>query len=357
MILELEYCSKTPMQQSLTQASILQNCREQGRELSQQCPCLIQVSKQYTKSLMYVAGLPILGCSKSMLANRISYWLNVTGPSYNVDTACSSSHFAMVEAYNLIRSEYCDAAIVASEFYPPMATVNLTMKKVPVTCVAATVMFLQKAKDARRIYATFIYGKVNCDGFKEEGITFPSLDKQKLLLEEFYKECNVSPRELSYLEAHATGTVAGDPIELQAVDEALCIKRDFPLLMGSVKSNIGHSEPVSGHCQIAKVLIAMETGIIPPTIHLKHPRKNMTAIIEGRVKIVTEPTEWKGGYVGINSFGFGGANSHILLKSNPKIKVNETNNNLPKLVVISGHTEEAVKIMLNDVSIYYYKII
>jgi len=98
----------------------------------------------------------------------------------------------------------------------------------------------------------------------------------------------------------------------------------------------------------------METGTIPPTIHLKHPRKNLTAIIEGRVKVVTEPTEWKGGYIGINGFGFGGANSHLLLKSNPKIKVNKTNNNLPKLVVISGRTEEAVKIMLNDVRIYYY---
>jgi len=118
---------------------------------------------------------------------------------------------------------------------------------------AATVVYLQKAKDARRIYATFIYGKTNCDGFKEEGITFPSLDKQKILLDEFYKECNVSPLELSYLEAHATGTLAGDPVELQAIDETLCINRDFPLLIGSVKSNIGHSEATSGHCQIAKV--------------------------------------------------------------------------------------------------------
>jgi len=105
---------------------------------------------------------------------------------------------------------------------------------------------------------------------------------------------------------------------------------------------------------LIKVLIATETGIIAPTIHLKHPRKNMTAIIEGRVKVITEPTEWKGGYVGINSFGFGGANCHLLLKSNSKIKVNETNNNLSKLVVISGRTEDAVKIMLDDVSIYYY---
>ncbi|GAB1865770.1 Fatty acid synthase [Camponotus japonicus] len=318
----------------------------------------------------HVAGLPILGCSKNMSANRISNWLNVTGPSYNIDTACSSTHFAMVEAYNLIRSGICDAAIVASinlcihpfvtyQFYR-LGVLSRDGYCKPydqegagyMRSDAATVVYLQKAKDARRIYATFIYGKTNCDGFKEEGITFPSLDKQKILLDEFYKECNVSPLELSYLEAHATGTLAGDPVELQAIDETLCINRDFPLLIGSVKSNIGHSEATSGHCQIAKVLIAMETGIIPPTIHFKHPRKDLTAIIEGRVKIVTEPTEWKGGYVGINSFGFGGANGHLLLKSNSKSKVNKTNNNLPKLVVISGRTKEAVKIILDDVSIY-----
>ncbi|XP_025263529.1 fatty acid synthase-like [Camponotus floridanus] len=314
-----------------------------------------------------VAGLPILGYNKNMLANKISYWLNVTGPSYNIDSACSSSHFAMIEAYNLIRSGICDAAIVASfnlcihpsvtqQFYSLGALSDDGYCK-PfdekgagyMRSDAATAIYLQKAKNARRIYATFIYGKTNCDGFKEEGITFPSLDKQKILMKEFYKECNVSPLELSYLEAHATGTIAGDPVELQTIDEALCIKRDFPLLIGSVKSNIGHSEAASGHCQIAKILIAMETGIIPPTIHFKHPRKDMTAIIEGRVKIVTEPTEWKGGYVAINSFGFGGANGHLLLKSNPKIKVNETNNNLPKLVVISGRTKDAVKIILDDI--------
>ncbi|KAL6424537.1 hypothetical protein ACFW04_009934 [Cataglyphis niger] len=94
----------------------------------------------------------------------------------------------------------------------------------------------------------------------------------------------------------------------------------------------------------------METGKIAPTIHFKHPRKDMAAIIEGRVKIVTELTEYKGDYVGINSFGFGGANCHILLKSNPKIKVNNgIEDNLPRLVTISGRTEEAVKIILDDI--------
>lgn len=98
----------------------------------------------------------------------------------------------------------------------------------------------------------------------------------------------------------------------------------------------------------------METGIITPTIHFKHPRKELTAIIEGRIKVVTEPTEWKGGYICVNSFGFGGANAHILLKSNPKLKINNgtPNDDLPRLVAVSGRTEEAVKIILDDVSKY-----
>ncbi|XP_072763295.1 fatty acid synthase-like [Anoplolepis gracilipes] len=316
----------------------------------------------------HIAGLPILGSCKAMTANRISYWLGVTGPSYNIDTACSSSHFAMVEAYRMIRSGVCDAAIVASVnlCIHPFVThqfFRLGVLSADGYCKpydqegsgymrsdAAVVVYLQKAKDAKRIYATFVYGKTNCDGFKEEGITFPSFEKQKMLLKEFYKECDISPLKLSYMEAHATGTLAGDPVELRAIDEAICAKRNSPLLLGSVKSNIGHPEAVSGHCQIAKVIIAMETGIIAPTIHFKCPRKDVTAIIKGRVKVVTEPTQYKGGYVGINSFGFGGANCHVLLKSNPKMKVNNgVDDNLPRLVAISGRTEEAVKIILDDI--------
>jgi len=103
-----------------------------------------------------------------------------------------------------------------------------------------------------------------------------------------------------------------------------------------------------------KVLLGMEAGIILPTIHYKCPRNNMMAIREGRIKVVTEVTELKGSYVGVNSFGFGGANSHILLKSNPKTKINDSTSHdveLPKLVTISGRTEEAVKVILNDVRI------
>lgn len=126
---------------------------------------------------------------------------------------------------------------------------------------AMVVAFLQKAKNAKRVYATFVHGKTNCDGYKEEGITFPSFEMQKMLLKEFYEECKVSPTELSYVEAHATSTLVGDPAEIMSIDQTFCVKRNTPLLTGSIKSNIGHSEPASGLCQIAKVFVIKHLNI------------------------------------------------------------------------------------------------
>lgn len=117
------------------------------------------------------------------------------------------------------------------------------------------IVFLQKTKNARRIYATFVYAKTNCDGFKQEGITYPSVSEQKNLLETFYDDCGIAPEKLSFMEAHGTGTLVGDPVEVNAIDQALCSKRTAPLLVGSVKSNLGHSEPSSGLCSVAKVCV------------------------------------------------------------------------------------------------------
>lgn len=96
----------------------------------------------------------------------------------------------------------------------------------------------------------------------------------------------------------------------------------------------------------------METDMIPPNLHYKSPRKGVKALEEGRLKVITEPTPWEGGYVGISSFGFGGSNCHVILKSNPKKKINNgaPSDNLPRLVAVSGRTEEAVKVFLDDVS-------
>lgn len=115
------------------------------------------------------------------------------------------------------------------------------------------VVYLQKAKDAKRIYATMVYAKTNCDGYKEQGITFPSSEMQGTLLQEFYDECGIPVTSLAYIEAHGTGTKVGDPEEINALKRVCCKDRKTPLLIGSVKSNLGHSEPASGLCQIAKV--------------------------------------------------------------------------------------------------------
>ena len=99
-----------------------------------------------------------------------------------------------------------------------------------------------------------VYGKTNCDGYKEQGITFPSSSMQTTLLKECYQDCNILPNDVFYIECHGTGTKIGDPEEIHAIEKFFFEKdRPTPLLIGSVKSNMGHSEPASGLCQIVKV--------------------------------------------------------------------------------------------------------
>nr|CAI5869009.1 unnamed protein product [Callosobruchus analis] len=118
---------------------------------------------------------------------------------------------------------------------------------------AVGAIFLQKSKDAKRIYGQVVYAKTNSDGHKEQGITYPSMESQKELLEEVYRETRISVDKLGYIEAHGTGTIIGDPVECEAIDKAVMSLRKEPLLVGSLKSNIGHSEPASGIASITKV--------------------------------------------------------------------------------------------------------
>lgn len=214
------------------------------------------------------------------------------------------------------------------------------------------VVFLQKAKDAKRIYAKILYSKTNCDGHKTEGITYPSGKIQQRLLSEFYDDVEIDPSSLAYIEAHSTGTVVGDPEESIALDNIFCKKRKGPLLVGSVKSNVGHSESSSGVCSIAKVILAFERGEIAPNINFVTNRKGIKALEEGRLKVCTEVTKLKGELIGINSFGFGGANAHVLLCGNTKNKVSNgaPKDSLPRLVNWSGRTEVAVELVMNSLS-------
>ncbi|KAJ8946535.1 hypothetical protein NQ318_004671 [Aromia moschata] len=207
---------------------------------------------------------------RSMLAHRISYFLKLSGPSYVVDTACSSSLYAIENAYRAIRIGEIDAAIVGGANLCLHPSVTLQFARLGSEC-----LYYKKSKDARRIYAQVLHAKTNCDGYKPQGITFPSGAAQVALLNEFYEECDVDRYSLSYVEAHGTGTLVGDPEEGNAIDATLTKKRKTPLLIGSIKSNIGHSEPASGICAITKCIIAMESGFLPPNDHFNTPRKEI----------------------------------------------------------------------------------
>ncbi|XP_059470308.1 fatty acid synthase [Neocloeon triangulifer] len=315
-----------------------------------------------------VNGYGLTGCCRAMFPNRISYTFDFSGPSYAIDTACSSSLFALQQAVSAMRTGQCDAAIVGGVNLLLKPTCSLQFHRLGmlspqgmckafdasgngyVRSEAAVVIYLQKASVSKRVYATVVNARTNTDGNKEQGITFPSGAMQKKLILETYSEAGVSPSDVVYVEAHGTGTKVGDPQEVNSIADVFCKGRNTPLLIGSVKSNMGHSEPASGLCSMAKALIAMETGVIPANLHFKNPNKDIPALNDGRLKVVSENTSFPGGYVAINSFGFGGANAHVILKSNPKPKPSSppllTN---PTVVAVSGRTEEAVQEFLKEV--------
>ncbi|XP_011864122.1 PREDICTED: fatty acid synthase-like, partial [Vollenhovia emeryi] len=313
-------------------------------------------------------GYVMLGGARSMFANRISFSFDFNGPSYTVDTACSSSLYCMHQAVAAMRNGECDAAIVGGtnliltlerslQFYRLNMLSQDGKCKVfdasgdgYVRAEAVVAIYLQKATDARRMYATVVHTKTNTDGYKSEGVTYPNRHMQNRLMREIYSEAGINPLDVSYIEAHGTGTKVGDPEEVNSIDALFCKDRKTPLLIGSVKSNMGHSEPASGLCSIAKVLIAMEAGVIPANLHFNTPNPNIRGLNEGRIRVVDKATSWNGGLVGINSFGFGGANAHILLRSNPKPKLPpllSVAELLPKLVAVSGRTEEAAHTLLD----------
>lgn len=298
----------------------------------------------------------ITGCGLGMFANHISHWLGCTGPSYNIDTACSSSMYAIENAFRAIRDGLCDCAIVGGSnlCLSPYVTLNFYRLGVLSTegkcrvfdedvsgyvrSETVSVIFLQKIKNAKRNYGEIVYAKTNCDGYKPEGITYPSGKLQKQLLESFYKECGIEPSSLAYMEAHGTGTKVGDPEEVNAIDSIFTKGRTSPLKIGSIKSNMGHTEAASGICAASKAIIAFESGYIPPNINFSTPRRDIKGLLEGRLSVVADKTPLDGDLIGLNSFGFGGANAHVLLRRNPKEKVNQgiPTDDIPRLVTISG---------------------
>ncbi|XP_070508492.1 fatty acid synthase-like [Chironomus tepperi] len=314
------------------------------------------------------AGKELAGSLRCLNANYISYLFDFKGPSYVVDTACSSSGYAADLALKSIQNGECDQAIVAGVNTVLLPTILKGFMKINVIskdgyarsfdeeasgysrAEAIVALFFQKSKDAKRIYAKVIHGRKNTDGFKKEGLASPSRYMQINLLEGFYKEIGINPNLVDYVEAHSTGTKAGDTEECASLDAVFCSNRTKPLLIGTVKSNMGHSEGASTACSIVKSLLAFETKKIAPNMHLKNIRTGIESLVEGRMKAIDEIHDFDGSLIGVNGFGFGGSNVHLLLESHKKEKVNEgvPADDLPRMVLWSGRTEEAVNAIFEN---------
>ena len=146
---------------------------------------------------------------------------------------------------------------------------------------------MQKQPDARRHYVTVRKVLTSTDGFKHEGLFAPSGEAQGQLMREVYKRAKIDPGQISFMEAHGTGTKMGDLQELPAIHDVLCNTetRKKPLLLGSVKSSLGHTESAAGLASLAKAIIAIQTGVIPPNLHFKTPRKELEEYFDDKLQV------------------------------------------------------------------------
>ncbi|KAJ2952058.1 hypothetical protein O0L34_g4321 [Tuta absoluta] len=307
------------------------------------------------------------GCSKAMFANRISYWLDVKGPSMSVDDMCCTSLVAVEQAYQAILRGDCEAAIVGAShvgLHPHTIIQYGRMMKLSKECKtksfdenadgsaksdAISVILLQKADVALRIYAEIVHIKSEFAGLdkKESGQEYGFLrspDNLVAFYKKFYKEAGVPPNSVEYVEAFGCGISEVDKNELNAIEKAFCNNRHNPLLVGSVMSNIGYTEAATGLSALTKVLLGYKTGKIAANLHCDNPRQDVAAIRDGRLRIVTEHEPFQRSYAAVNCFSVSGNSGHILLRGYYKPKATETPKpSIPYLIPVSGRNESSVQ--------------
>lgn len=279
------------------------------------------------------------GSTLSIAANRLSYVFDLHGPSLSIDTACSSSLVALHQACQSLWVGSCDLALcgginILLSPFPFIGFSQASMLSPDGRCKAfdasgrgyvrsegGAVVILKPLSAALRdgdwIRAVIQGVGTNCDG-RTAGVSLPSAKTQEALLRDVYSRAGIPPGGLCYLEAHGTGTAAGDPVETEAIGRAIGHFRpkDAPLLIGSVKTNIGHLESASGMAGLIKAILCLEQRTVPASRHFSTPNPNIPFEDLG-LRVVTEPTPLESAEeplrIGVNSFGFGGANAHVVL--------------------------------------------
>jgi acyl transferase domain-containing protein/NADPH:quinone reductase-like Zn-dependent oxidoreductase/acyl carrier protein len=312
----------------------------------------------------------MIGITLSPLANRISYAFDLHGPSFTVDTACSSSLVALHQACEAIRSGQIDTALVggvgmllAPQSYIGFCAASMLSPNGRCHAFDARADGYVRAEGGGMVVlkplgAALAAGDpiravirgtgVNSDG-RTPGLSLPNKAAQATLLRDIYARFGLDCSELVYVEAHGTGTPAGDPIEAWALGSVLGANRAEPLVIGSVKTNIGHLEAGSGMAGLLKAMLVAERGIIPASLHSETPNPNIPFdelnLALARDTIALPEAEGTR-LVGVNSFGFGGTNAHTVLESpHPTHEVTEaiaSDDRLPALL-ISARSDGALR--------------
>jgi acyl transferase domain-containing protein len=283
------------------------------------------------------------GSTIGITANRLSYVLNLRGPSLTVETSCSSSLVATHLACRSLQSKESDLCLVGavSLMLTPEQTIVYSHAKMMapdgrcktfdasadgyVRGEGCGVLVLKRLSDAvrdgDRIGAIIRGSAVNQDGLSN-GITAPNGPSQQAVIRQALQNAGVAPSQISYVEAHGTGTSLGDPIEVKSLKAVLMKDRNSEqrCWLGSVKTNIGHLEAAAGMAGLIKVVLSLQNREIPPHLNLK--QLNPYISLAGTpFSIPTECQSWNAGmeprFAGISSFGFGGTNSHTILEEAP----------------------------------------
>ncbi|MEU6580067.1 polyketide synthase Pks13 [Nocardia sp. NPDC046763] len=285
-------------------------------------------------------GYGLMGSSTAIIPNRVSYFYDFRGPSVAVDTACSSTLVAVHEAVRSLRSGDSDLALAGGVnlIIAPVATLGFEVNGVFakngrlkafskdadgfIRSEGAGLIVLKRLADAERdgdnILAVIKGSAVNSDG-RSNGLLAPNPDAQAEVLRRAYRDAGIAPSTVDYIEAHGTGTLLGDPIEADALGRVIGRGRDDdkPALLGSAKSNFGHIESGAGAASLAKVIMALQNNVIPPTVNFAGPNP-FIQWDQAHLQVVDQPTEFPRysgtATIGVSGFGFGGTNAHVVIQ-------------------------------------------
>ncbi|XP_067434682.1 phthioceranic/hydroxyphthioceranic acid synthase [Thunnus thynnus] len=316
------------------------------------------------------------GTAMSIAANRISFSFNLTGPSFAIDSACSSSLVALHLACQAIKQGDCEMALCGgvSCIIEPRVFVALSKAKMispegtskPFSskadgygrgegCGVVLLKPLKKAiQDCNKVWGIISKTAVNQDGHSVTPITKPSMVQQEELLRQIYSECDLA--NVQYIEAHGTGTPVGDPTEAGSISNIIAKGRppgSETLRIGSVKGNIGHTESAAGVAGLIKVLLMMKHETIVPSVFYTEDSSSVD-VKTLSISIPTKAERWKTNaslkrVAGINSFGFGGTNAHVIVRQYRQTTVaTHIPKCCPKLFVISAASEKSLILSITD---------